>query len=219
MPKSQGSYWIIGAGRFGKKAVTRLSKKYPEARLTLVDRNPEALEGFETSPVESVCHEGASYLFHHLQGDSSPDWVVPAVPVHLALEWVQLNIMKKRPVVVNPVPKQIQLMLPNPVRGGQGQILASYADFVCPDNCSEPFERCTFTGKPRKGLLYKTLETMAYEDFLSVVIQSHHLAAGVGGYRPEALWAALRKVEAHKGPVLFSTACLCHGVIHALKIS
>ena len=118
MPKSQGSYWIIGAGRFGKKAVTRLSKKNPEARLTIVDRNPEALEGFETSPVESVCHEGASYLFHHLQGDSSPDWIVPAVPVHLALEWVQLNIMKKRPVVVNPVPKQIQLMLPNPVRGG-----------------------------------------------------------------------------------------------------
>lgn len=219
MPKSQGSYWIIGAGRFGQKAVTRLSKKYPEARLTLVDRNPEALEGFETSPVESVCYEGASYLFYHLQGDTSPDWVVPAVPVHLALEWVQLNIMKKMPVVVSPVPKQIQLMLPNPILGGQGQVFASYADFMCPDNCTEPLERCTFTGKPRKGFLYRELEGTVFEDFHPIVIRSHQLAPGVGGYRPEALWKAFDEIRACKGPVLLSTACSCHGVIHALKFS
>jgi hypothetical protein len=212
------SVWIIGAGKFGAMASERLVKKHPEARVTVVDHRAEALKPFEALPVEAVCHDGPSYLATHLDGHDDPDWVVPAIPVHLAFEWVRIKISMPRPFQVLPVPTDIEGMVLNPVRGREGQLFVSYADFVCPDNCSEPFDRCTFTGKPRKGLLYQTLERIVFEDFLSVVVRSRQLAPGVGGYRPEALRQALKDVAAHKGPVLFSTACLCHGVIHAVKI-
>jgi len=218
MANGFASFWIIGAGQFGAKAAERLARKHPETRLTVVDQDQKAFRAFENLPVTPVCLEGASYLAQQLDGNDAPDWIIPAVPVHLAFEWVRFKVMQERSLEVIPVPMEIEAVVPNPMRGREGQVFVSYADFVCPDNCAEPFDQCTFTGKPRKGLLYQTLERIAFKDFLSVVIRSRQLAPGVGGYRPEALKEALRKVEAHKGPVLFSTACLCHGVMHALKI-
>ena len=218
MKKDETTYWIIGAGKFGTKAVQRLHKKRPEARLTVVDHNIEALRRLNDLPVEQVCHEGASYLVGHLEKKALPDWIIPAVPIHLALEWVRLKMLDSRPLEILPVSSEIEALLPNPVRGKQGQLFVSYADFVCPDNCMEPPDRCTFTGKPRKGLLYKKLEDISYKDFTSVVIRSHQLAPGVGGYGSQTLKQSLSKVSQSKGPVLFSTACLCHGVVHAIKI-
>ena len=51
-----------------------------------------------------------------------------------------------------------------------------------------------------------------------MVIRSHQLAPGVGGYKPEALQESLLKISQGKGLVLYSTACLCHGVVHAFKL-
>jgi hypothetical protein len=169
--------------------------------------------------VESLCHEGTSYLATHLDDEHSPDWIIPAVPIHLALEWVRLKMAGEKSLEVIVVPMELEALLPNPVRGRQGQLFVSYADFMCPDNCTEPLERCTFTGKPRKGFLYRELERMVFEDFHPIVIRSHQLAPGVGGYRPEALRKAFHEIRACKGPVLLSTACSCHGVIHALMVS
>jgi len=219
MKKGELTYWIIGAGKFGAGAAEKLYRKRPEARFIVVDENLEALKRLSHLPVEKVCQEGASYLQARLDTDLSPEWIIPAVPIHLAFEWVRLKMLDHAPIDVVPVPSQIASMLPNPVRGPQGQLYVSYADFLCPDHCMEPFETCTVTGKPRKGLLYKTLEEILYEDFISVVIRSHQLAPGVGGYRPEALKESLGKIAESKGPVLYSTACLCHGVMHAFRIS
>jgi len=217
MKNSYPSYWIIGAGQFGAKAAQRLARKHPGARLTVVDCDLAALKPFQKLPVMCVYQEGAMYLAQHLDGQSLPDWIIPAAPIHLAFEWVRFKVVQERSLEVIAVPEEIEAMVPNPIRGREGQIFVSYADFVCPDNCAEPFDQCTFTGKPRKGLLYQVFERIVLNDFLSVVIRSRQLAPGVGGYRPEALREALAKVEAHKGPVLFSTACLCHGVMHAFK--
>jgi hypothetical protein len=212
------TFLIIGAGRFGSRAVERLRKKNPQARFTVIDENPEALEHLSHLPGEKICHEGASYLAEHLFTDVLPDWIIPAVPIHLAFEWLRLKILDERLVEVIAVPWEIEAVLPNPVRG-KGRLLVSYADFICPDKCTEPFDLCTFTGKPRKGLLYKQLEEVVNEDFTSVVIRSNQLAPGVGGYRPEALEEALSRVLECNGPVLFSTACFCHGVVHAFRLS
>lgn len=218
MKKDETIYWIIGAGRFGAMAAERLSRKRPEARFVVVDENLCALKGLSHLPVELVRHEGASYLVSHLDKGVSPAWIVPAVPIHLAFEWVRLKTSNRALIEVVPVPSEMESMLPNPIRGPQGQLYVSYADFPCPDHCVEPFEKCTVTGKPRKGLLYKVLEEILYEDFISVVIRSHQLAPGVGGYRPEALKESLVRIFQGKGLVLYSTACLCHGVVHAFKI-
>jgi hypothetical protein len=217
--KGRATFLIIGAGKFGAKAAERLHSKRPGARLTIVDQNMEALSRLSHLQVEQVCHEGGSLLKVFLDTEPLPEWIIPAVPIHLAFEWVRLKMSEHGCLEVFPVPAEIEAVLPNPVRGTDGQLFISYADFVCPDNCVEPFDRCTFTGKPRKGLLYKKLEGISYRDFTSVVIRSHQLAPGVGGYRPEALKESLGKIVESKGPVLYSTACLCHGVIHAFTIS
>ena len=211
------SCWIIGAGKFGVKAVKRLATKHPEAHVTVVDRDQNALNAVERFSVTIVCHDGAAYLDQNLDGKDLPDWIIPAVPIHLAFEWLKLRMTRESPFQEIPVPVEIEAMVPNPMRGREGQLFMSYADFICPDNCTEPFDRCTFTGQPRKGLLYRTLERIIFEDFVSVVVRSRQLAPGVGGYTPAALNEALHKVASHQGHVLFSTACLCHGVMHAVS--
>jgi hypothetical protein len=212
------SFWIIGAGKFGTKALQKLIRRWPEAFFRVVDRNPKALKVLEQYPVDAVRGEGAAYLARHLDGSEDADWIVPAVPMHLAFEWVKIKMMEDRTVEIVAVPEEVERVLPNPVRGNEGQLFLSYADFVCPDNCSEPFDRCTFTGKPRKGLLYRDLENRVVKEFLPVIIRSRQLAPSVGGYQSKALWEALKKVKAHHGLLLFGTACFCHGVVHALRV-
>jgi hypothetical protein len=218
MKKDQSTYWIIGAGKFGVRAAEKLCRKRPEARFIVVDEDLEALKRLSHLPVEKVCQEGAAYLQAYLDTELSPTWIIPAVPIHLAFEWVRLKMLDHAPIHVVPVPSEIASMLPNPLRGPNGQLYVSYADFLCPEHCMEPLEKCTVTGKPRKGLLYKTLEEILYEDATSVVIRSHQLAPGVGGYGPEALKESFGKISQGKGLVLYSTACLCHGVVHAFKL-
>ncbi len=212
------TFWIVGAGRFGARAAERLCKKRPGLSLTVIDQDAEALERVSHLPIERVCQEGASYLDAHLDTEEAPEWIVPAVPIHLAFEWVRLKMLDGGRMEIIPVPSDIEAMLPNPLRGADGQLFLSYADFVCPDNCTEPADMCTFTGKPRKGLLYKTLDEVSFRDFVSVVIRSHQLAPGVGGFRPQALKESLSRISKNKHPILFSTTCLCHGVMHAFKV-
>lgn len=207
----------MGAGEFGSRAAERLHKKRPEAVLTVVDEDSQTLERLEDPDLQKVCGEAVSYLDAHLKDQGGPDWVIPAVPIHVAFEWVRRRLDRMGRVEVFPVPSEVEKRLPNPKRGPDGQLFVSYADFRCPDHCTEPYHQCTWTGKPRKGLLYRDIQELVHEDFQSIVIRSHQLAPGVGGIRPEALHEALVKVTESAGPVLFATACLCHGVIHAFR--
>ena len=218
MKRKHDSFWIIGAGKFGTRAVEKLYKKYPEASFTVVDHDQQALNGLENSSIERICTEGVSYVEVHVDGQREPDWIIPAVPIHLAFEWVRRRISPERRIEVEPVPHEIDEMLPNPKRGMKGQLYVSYADFRCPDHCTEPYDLCTWTGKPRKGLLYKKIEEISYKDYKSIVIRSRQLAGGVGGYQPEALKRSLLEVLEANTPVLYSTACLCHGVMHAFRL-
>jgi len=93
----------------------------------------------------------------------------------------------------------------------------SLADFECPEDCPEPAGTCTHTGKPRIGRLFQMLSDLRYEDYRSVVLQSRQLSPGVGGFRPQSLFDLLGEVEGGDGPVLLSTACSCHGVMHAVQ--
>jgi hypothetical protein len=217
MHENHTHYLIIGAGKFGSKAAARLRKKDAAAKITMVDQKPEALGHAQSLGVGVVCSDGVAYLIKVLETAHMPDWIIPAIPLHLAFEWV-LSKTASHGLSIRAVPEEVAERLPNPVRGPVGQLYVSYADFICPDNCREPFERCTFTGKPRRGLLYRTIEAMSGKDRCSVVVRSRQLAPGVGGYRPSDLAGSLEEVLECRAPlVLLSTACLCHGVIHALS--
>jgi hypothetical protein len=218
MKKRGDSFWIMGAGEVGTRAVERLSRKYPQAALTVVDLDQKRLDRIEAHKARRICGEAASYLETGMDGQNQPDWIIPAVPIHLAFEWVRRRLRPDRRIEVLPVPVPIEAMLPNAKRGTEGQLFLSYADFRCPDHCTEPYDRCTWTGKPRKGLLYKRIEEIVYEKYRSIVVRSHQLAPGVGGYEPEALRTSLKEVMESEGPVLYATASLCHGVVHAFRV-
>jgi len=214
------SCWILGAGRFGRRALSVLGRKYPEAAITVVDRDGDPVgEAPAGGRISAVRAEAVTYLVEHLKpGQSAPEWIVPAVPVHVAYEWVTRRLAAEgfRPTPLA-VPETVVQSLPNVYRGTGGAIYASNADFICPDNCPEPDAICTHTGKPRPCNLFEKLGEVAAPPFRAIVLRSLQLAPGVGGYRPQTLFDTLREVRKTPGPVLLSTACRCHGVMHAFS--
>ena len=107
--------------------------------------------------------------------------------------------------------------LPNPLFGKSGDVYVSYADFLCPDNCPEPKDHCFVTGKPRGTFMFDRLSRLSFPGFSSLNIRSHQLAPGVGGYRPESLFALLEKVRQAENDLVVSTACRCHGVLTGMR--
>lgn len=163
--------------------------------------------------------DGIRYLERHLINRRHPHWIIPAIPVHVAYGWIRAKLSSSRKPLSIPVPADLLGELPNPIKGSAGQLYISIADFKCPDDCSEPAEICTCTGKPRLMILHEYLKKIQCQDFKSIVIRSHQLAPGVGGYKPEELFKVLKKIKRTQKPVLLSTACSCHGVMHAFKLS
>ena len=211
------NFWIIGGGKFGLRAAKALSKTDSSNQLTIVEKQKTVCRQLNRLGYEAVCMDGIQYLERNLTGADPPDWVIPAIPVHVAYEWIRTKLSKTSDVQTIAVPNDLITTFANPIRGKTGQIFISIADFKCPANCPEPDEICSYTGKPRSMILHEFLRSLQHPGFISVAIQSHQLAPGVGGYRPLALFEALNKIEAIQGPVLLGTACSCHGIIQLFE--
>lgn len=209
--------WVVGAGRFGCKAADTLKQKVPDADVSIIESNPGICEKLKTSFSKIICADGISYLAGNLKDEEGPDWIVPMIPAHVAFEWVKIKLAASHQITAIPVPASVASRLPNAIAGPEGQIYASNADFVCPPNCSEPDAICAHTGKPRPLTLHRFLETVRYRDYRSIVLRSHQLFAGIGGYVPADLFEVLKMVISQPSPVLLSTACRCHGVMHAFE--
>jgi hypothetical protein len=211
------NFWIIGGGKFGLRAAEWLSKKHRPNNLTIVEKEKAVCGQLERLGFESVCTDGIQYLEHNLTHAHYPDWIVPAIPLHVAYEWVRTKLSKTRRVQKIPISNELVSALPHPIKAGTGQLFISIADFKCPGNCPEPDEICTYTGRPRPMVLHEFLKSIQQKDIKTVVIRSHQLAPGVGGYTPRALFAALNEIEAATGPVSLSTACSCHGILQIFE--
>ncbi len=207
--------WIIGVGQFGFIAFDRLSKSGKERRFVLVDPVKENLSRCKGPNVSLEQADGVEFLEQHLTAAKTPDWIIPALPIHLAAEWFLVHMGPARLRRVN-LPAQLDPLLPNPIRGSDGNIYVSHADFRCPDDCAEPRDSCTVTGEPRKRNMFEILGDIQLPPFKALALRSHQLGAGIGGYRSEHLFSLLDKVERARGQILVSTACRCHGVITGL---
>lgn len=217
-----GSYpqriWIIGAGRVGRMAVERLGKCFLGNTFLVVDGDEAKLQPYHKQGIDVCCEEGARFLSTHLSPTGMPEWVVPAVPIHLALEWARLKLAATRRVEVVPVPVSVVDALPHPTEGDGYAIYTTNADFLCPDNCPEPAHVCFHTGLPRPRVLHEHIRLQEPKGWNMVVITSIQLGPGIGGYAPAALFSALDRLSAGPGRYLVSTACKCHGVVHALQV-
>jgi hypothetical protein len=209
---------VIGAGHFGRRAVDVLCARR-HARFWVVDKDEEALAGINPHTVERVHAEGSTFLMDHAHLLPPKTIIVPALPLHLAFVWLRKALKKNHHHRQVKVPSKIKPLFPHTWEGGDGSLLVSYADFQCPDDCPEPAERCTVTGKRRGKPLYAIMEDIALPGYGVLVVRSHQLAPGVGGYSFGDLKGLVEKVEA--GGVskwLVGTACKCHGTISALEV-
>lgn len=207
-------YWIIGAGRFGRLACQRLLSKHPAADILVVDRQKAPIP----SGVSFVVEEAVSFLRNHLTPQTDA-WIIPAVPIHLAYEWLAGQLERARGFYPHAVPDKLLPELPNPFRGPEGQVYLSNADFRCPDDCAEPSKTCPFTRKPRPQVMHTYLSRLVFEGYSSVVVRSFQLAPGVGGYRTATLRELNKTLLERDGLFLFSTACKCHAVMNAFTLN
>ena len=208
--------WIIGLGRFGSLAFQRLSEAGKQRRFVLVDPVAENLRHLKRPATTLSISGGVEYLQTHLSDHRMPDWIIPALPVHLAAEWILLHLGSKRLRRI-PIPTELELLVPNPMRGPEGNLYVSHADFRCPADCDEPRDICTVTQNRRPQNMFELLEELDIESFKPLTIRSHQLGPGIGGYRPEQLFETMTHVKQTRGPIALSTACRCHGVITGLE--
>jgi hypothetical protein len=214
VPSTSG-FLVVGAGRFGSRAINELKRRYPHQRLLAIDRNPRPLEPWRDRNVE--VHVGESVeILDLLLAEKAPLWLIPAVPTHLALDWVMRRLSPHHMVTRIPVPDR--LIVPNPHRGPHGDLHCSYATFLCPEDCVEPKDKCTVTGERREQPLFQLLGRLKVPGFRVFGLRSRQLAPGVGGYLTWDLQALSEAIGGTGGDVLIYTACRCHGVLSGLRV-
>jgi hypothetical protein len=210
------SYLIIGCGHFGSKAVEKLHRKNPKSKIIVVDKNKRALQKVSHLPIETIVFDGTLFLTSFLSEGRGGDYIIPAVPFHLAFEFL---LSKLRPFGAKRSKVPVLSGLPNPMRGKTGDLYASFANFLCPEDCPEPSQYCTVTRESRPNPLYKILMDLT-GPFESRVIRSQQIGLGVGGFKPGGLKDLLEDIKKRRDSdrlILISTACRCHGVISALS--
>ena len=131
--------WIIGLGQFGCIAFQRLSETLKDGHFVLVDPVEENILKCKGPAATLRISDGVKFLERHLKKGRKPDWIIPALPLHLAAEWILLYLGPKRLRRI-PLPSEIETLVPNPIRGSEGNIYVSHADFKCPADCEEPRE-------------------------------------------------------------------------------
>ena len=189
---------------------------HPEVNLTVIDQKKEK-SGSIVSAHGGVyiTRDGIEFLDEELLEAGGPDWIIPAIPVHVACKWIKCRLPSSHDVRDMDLPERITALLPNALRGAGGELYSSMADFLCPDDCNEPLGMCSATKAKRPYRLYDLLASIELEPFKTVVVRSRQLCAGAGGYRPVDLFSALKEVQQISGPILLSTSCKCHAVTNA----
>ena len=208
--------WIIGVGRFGQIAFHRLSEAGKDRHFILVDPVADNLKRCKSATARLENSDGVEFLEKNLTRGRKPDWIIPALPVHLAAEWFLLHMGPSK-LKRLPLPSELDGMVPNPIRGSEGNLYVSHADFKCPADCDEPRDICSITRKMRHQNMYDLLLNLSIKPFNSLNMRSYQLGPGIGGYRAEQLLEIKATVEQATGPVLLSSACRCHGVITGLE--
>ena len=210
--------WILGAGRFGKKAVETLCREKPDHQITVVDHDPRQ---FNLPGTDCICEDALDWLVANLKARTPvAELIVPAIPIHVTAQWLQ-RMLKEKGVPVSPadLPEPYLRSLPNPVKTGPSSAYTSFAETLCPDSCDEPEGYCFLTGDKREVPLFELLKSAEKPGFTSLVIRSHQLYPGVGAIHAEHLRALLESsLKIKDGLVVVGTACRCHGIIDCLQI-
>lgn len=212
------SYLILGAGRFGRLALTRLLARDRKAHFHLVDHRAEALAGLQKlgKTVATTVAEAVNFLEIHLKDKVTWDWLIPMVPVHVAYHWLRRKALTAPKWEPAKVPEALESLGATAIRGPEGELYLSRGRHLCPDDCVEP-EVCPVDGETREPPLYQQLAEFFLPGAKLLVVASLPLAPGVGGYAPARLLELAEAAPQLPVLTLVATACRCHGVVHGLK--
>jgi len=209
------SFWILGAGHFGSLAAKRILQRKRRCNLLVVDHHENALDDLRDEPLKIIRQDAVDFLSSH--DGTGNEWIIPAIPEHVAFSWLCQQLTKEGTVTSLATPSVLDQQIPNPMKGKGGVLYTSFATFRCPDDCDEPEEMCSVTRERREANLYELIQQIEVRGYKSLVVRSHQLAPGVGGYQLSTLWRLLNEVRSVEKKILVATACRCHGVINALR--
>ena len=212
------TYIVLGCGHFGQGAVKAIKSLPSQPSVIAVDIDEEMLQTVEAQADQVHHADGVQYLKELSESEAASCWVVPALPLHLAFEWLLLGLSTTAERMSVP-----QAFNPEGVlqqhRTQDGTLYCSLGDFTCPEDCPEPDEYCHITEEPRTAPLYRILDETPCAGFHSLVIRSQLVVPGVGGYPFADLLTLRALLLIAGGDYLISTACTCHGVTDAVSIN
>jgi len=202
---------VLGAGHFGKKAVEAFARR--ASKIVIVDCDKAVLSLADIQNVTPICTEGIYYL--SANDISLYDWIIPALPVHMAFAWLKAKLEGEGGIMAVPVPPT--LGIPNSYYAADGTAYATLSRQLCPENCPEPEGFCFLTGEERLLPLYRQLERVHVDGSITFVLRSYQLAPGIGGFTPLQLEKMLADVSDSRLPGLVISSCACHAVINAFS--
>lgn len=201
-------YLIAGFGRFGRLALARLGKSFPDSYVEVLEQDSTRIVEGCSGRVVFRNVDAVSFLAES-SGRDDDEVIVPMVPFHLAGAY----ILKKSPECREiPIPSDLSSKVPNPFPLDRSNLCCSRADFICPDDCPEG-DLCTVTGEPREPL-YALLEQTESPGFTVLVQRSFQILPGVGGYSLGELRRLHQRIRA--GKYLVATSCKCHAIVTAI---
>jgi hypothetical protein len=211
-------FWIIGGGKFGRRAAETIGRAGAAADILIVEKNPGRCRTLLSDGFQVIEADGIDFLKSRLVSPLQKQWVVAAAPVHVAYEWVRARLPAGVRFEPQSLPAEMDGLLPNAMRGAEGQWVASNADFICPPDCPESGSVCSFTGRKRPRRMHAFLRRIHVPGVKILVVRSCQLAPGVGGLRPRDLFEALHQIQITRPPFILATACKCHAVLNSFNI-
>ena len=234
---------VAGGGHFGVRAAKHAKESH--ARVAIVDINPKCAAA-EYADRTLWAHEkraldipkGSAVLFIQDAVDfildllrlTTPDYIVPAVPGHLAGRVVEKCLKSKGfcPSSASSAARRIASALPQGIvlntNEANGIIVTSYMqrDLVCKVPCSQPGDRCPTTGRVKAGPMHHVLSKALVGNVdLSRVLVSRLVSSEAGCFRGADL-ASLLADAGHFNPpytLAVATSCECHGVLNLFSVS
>ena len=232
---------VAGGGHFGSKAAKYA--KESGARVAIVDLDPHCaaaafadsiLGGYGKGALDT---EGSAVLFVQdavdflldLLRSTTPGYIVPAVPGHLAA-WVVERWLKTKGLVVSPsgmVSKVTSAMPQSTILftdEAKGVVVTSYMPQgqLCRLPCMQPGDRCPTTGRAKLGPMHRFLsEAAAGNADITRVFVSRLVGPEAGCFRGEELASLLVDLGSATPPYTLAvgTSCECHGILNLFAVS
>ncbi len=204
-------FFVLGLGKFGRRAALYLRGIY-KGRVIGVDPRSENVKWAKERGIEAHLGDGISFLLDPPSKIEGEDYLIPALPIHLAAYWLLAKRPKELELQIAPLPSHILQRLPHPISLPDNSCATSYATFICPEDCKEG-RFCPKLGLKRGIPLYEFLRDLSTESDFVYVIQSRQLGPGMGGYKTEELLKLMDLQLDREKPIILATSCRCHGIL------